>query len=321
VVVTMLILSFITLIDFLNIPNLGWIGTHKGRIEGPFGSANQYGALLAFLLPITITMINPELKKWRKSIWWFGIIITGALLLATGSRGAFVSTIVGSGMAVFLLRRYLNMWQVLKFAAIATGLLIVFVIVFMIFNADLLLERLEKTTSGNIYVATSGRLEIWTATILVMLEWPLSFLVGNGWNSFGSSGIWKSAHNEYLDRLYELGVIGLALFVSLLYTVTTRVRRRLAEADAKLRRILIGYCFSMSIVVVNIFFSGLPDSWVIVWIITGLIIGIQATSESNDSAPDAKKLKSVTPPDVRQARRSRVEQFRSSGSSSVSRAR
>ena len=277
IVITVMILSFITLIDFLNIPDLGLIGTHKGRIEGPFGSANQYGALLAFLLPLTLTTMRPEIRKWKKSLWLLGVLIMGALLLATGSRGAFVSTVVGSGIGVFLLRRFLDMRQVAKFAAVAFGFFVVFVIIFLIFNADLIMDRLEKTTSGNIYVASAGRLEIWTTAILIMLEWPLSFLVGNGWNSFGASGIWKSAHNEYVDRFYELGVIGLALFASLLYTVTIRVRRRIAEADDESRRILIGYVFSMSIVVVNIFFSGLPDTWVVIWIISGLIMGIQKT--------------------------------------------
>jgi hypothetical protein len=280
VVVTLLILSFLTLIDFLNVPDLGIIGLHDGRIEGPFGSANQYGALLAFLIPMSIATISPNLRRWRKRLWWLGIIITGALLLATGSRGALVSIVVGSTIGVYLLRRYLNMRQVAKYATIAFGLFAVFVILFLIFNADLLMGRIEKTTSGNIYVATAGRFGIWSAALKVMLEWPMSFLVGNGWNAFESSGIWKSAHNEYLDRTYELGAIGLALFVWLLYTITTRARRRLSTADPELRKILIGYVFSMSIVVVNITFSGLPDPWTVIWIVTGIIMGLQATATS-----------------------------------------
>lgn len=295
VIVTMLIISCITLIDFLNIPDLGLIGLHHGRIEGPFGSANQYGALLAFLLPISIATMNPDMQGWRKWLWWLGIVISAALLLATGSRGAFVSTVVGSTIGVFLLRHHLDMRQVARFAAVATGLFIVFVIIFAIFNADLLLGRIEKTASGNIYVASSGRIEIWTAAILVMLEWPLSFLVGYGWNTFESSGIWKSAHNEYLDRWYELGVIGLVLFIALLHAILIRARRRLANADPELRKIMIGYVFSMSIVVVNIFFSGLPDPWTLIWIATGLVMGLQATAVSETSSANRTNTVAVIP--------------------------
>jgi O-antigen ligase len=118
-----------------------------------------------------------------------------------------------------------------------------------------------------------------------MLEWPWSFLVGYGWNSFDSSGIWKAAHNEYVDRLYELGVFGLSLYIWLLYQITTRARRRLATADPELRRILIGYVFSISTVVVSIFFAALPGPWTIFWVITGLVMGLQATP-----VPDSKDI-------------------------------
>ena len=288
VVVTLLILSFITFIDLLNIPDLGLIDTQKGRIEGPFGSANQYGALLAFLLPISIATIRPGMKSWRKMLWWSGILVSAALLLATGSRGAFVSTLIGSVIGVFLLRHHLNMGRVARFAGIAVGVLVILIVIFLFFNADLILERVDKTTSGNIYVASSGRLAIWTAAIQVMLEWPLSFLVGNGWNSFESSGIWKSAHNEYMDRFYELGIIGLALFVWLLIRIVSRVRRQLADVDNEARKILIGFIFSMAIVVVNINFAGIPDTWTIIWIITGLVMGIQATAKTESPSVGRK---------------------------------
>ena len=207
----------------------------------------------------------------------------GVLLVATGSRGALVSLVSGSAVGAFILRRYVDIRQVARIAAVVLGFFLVVFVIFLTLNPEFLLERFEKTTSSNIYVASSGRLEIWMAAMLIMLEWPWSFLVGNGWNSFNSSGIWKSAHSEYVDRFYELGVIGLLLFIWLLYQVTTRARRRLATADPELRRILIGYVFSMSIVVVNIFFATLPDPWTIIWVITGLIMGLQA-SPAIDSA-------------------------------------
>lgn len=286
VIVTMLIMSIVTLVDFLNIPDLGLIGTYNGRIEGPVGAANQYGALLVFLLPITIAAASPDLRGWKKWFWWFGILVTGVLLVATGSRGAVVALVLGSAIGAFVLRRYIDMRQVGKIAAAVLGFFLVVAVIFTIINPEFLLERFDKTTSANIYVASSGRLEIWTASILVMLEWPWSFLVGYGWNSFDSSGIWKAAHNEYVDRLYELGVIGLSLFLWLLYQITTRARRRLATADPELRKIFIGYVFSMSTVVVSIFFAALPGPWTIIWVITALIMGLQATPALDSAESD-----------------------------------
>ena len=288
VIVTMLVLSIVTLIDFLNIPDLGWIGTYNGRIEGPIGAANQYGALLVFLLPISIAAFSPTLRGWRKWFWWFGIFVMGVLLVATGSRGALAALVLGSAIGAFILRRYVDMRQVAKIGAAVFGIFLVIILIYALLNPEFLLERFEKTTSDNIYVASSGRLEIWTAAILVMLEWPWSFLVGYGWNSFDASGIWKAAHNEYVDRLYELGLIGLSLYIWLLYQITTRARRRLATADPELRRILIGYVFSMSTVLVSIFFAALPDPWTIIWVITGLIMGLQAMPALSSEEADQR---------------------------------
>ena len=288
VIVTMLLVSIVTLIDFLNIPDLGITGTYKGRIEGPIGAANQYGALLVFLLPISIAAISPALRGWKKWLWWFGIFVMGVLLVATGSRGALAALVSGSAIGAFILRRYIDMRQAARVAVVAFGFFLVVIVIYTIFNPEFLLERFNKTTSANIYVASSGRLEIWTASILVMLEWPWSFLVGYGWNSFESSGIWKAAHNEYVDRLYELGVIGLSLYIWLLYQITTRARRRLRTADPELRRIFIGYVFSMSTVVVSIFFAALPGPWTIFWVITGLVMGLQATPVSDSAEIDQR---------------------------------
>jgi len=62
IVATLLASSVFTLIDFLDIPDLGVIGTYRGRVEGPIGAANQYGALLGFLLPLAVVLLPA--KGW-----------------------------------------------------------------------------------------------------------------------------------------------------------------------------------------------------------------------------------------------------------------
>ena len=277
IVVIMFVLSFLTLIDFLNIPDLGIVGTYRGRIEGPFGAANQYGALLAFLLPVSIGMQPPEASRSVRFMWRVGILTTAGLLIATGSRGAYLSVVVGSFLSIFYLRRHLDLAKVTRFTLLALGSMIVLLIIFAIFNFEFLVERFEKTTSGNVYTASSGRVSIWTATLLVMAEWPMSFLTGYGWNAYETSGIWKAAHNEYLDRYYELGVIGVLLYVWLIYAVIGRARRFLHRSpDDMTSRIMIGYIFGMIIIAVNIFFVAIPDPWTIIWIYTGCVMAIQA---------------------------------------------
>jgi len=270
--------SFITLIDYLNIPDLGIIGAHQGRIEGPIGAANQYGALLAFLIPVTIACMPAEQARAGRWFWQVGVLVSAILLIATGSRGAFLSVIVGSFVGVIYLRNYLDVRQVLRFAAIAFLIAILLFAAFAILNFEFLMQRFEKTASESLGIASSGRVDLWRAAILIMLEWPMSFIVGYGWNAFESSGMWKSLHNEYLDRWYEMGVIGLALYIAVLRVMVARVRRSLENMPDEIRRIMIGYTFGMMMTFVNLFFVAIPDPWTVIWIITGLIMGLQATS-------------------------------------------
>ena len=140
-VVVMFFISFFSLLDFLNIPDLGIVGTHRGRIEGPFGAANQYGALLAFLLPVSMGLQPQNASRSVRFFWRVGLLLTVVLLIASGSRGAYLSVVVGSFLSVIYLRRHLDMAKVVRFSLLATGALILLLVAFAVFNYDFLVER------------------------------------------------------------------------------------------------------------------------------------------------------------------------------------
>ena len=290
ILITLMISSFVALIDFLNIPDLGIFGTYEGRLEGPIGEANQYGALLAFLIPVSISVMPQFTGRVTKWIWGFGIVITAILLIATGSRGALFALIVGSTVGVAYLRRYLDMKKVVIYAGIAFAVLTFLIILLILSNAGVLLEIINRSSSGGMDTASSGRLSIWTAALSVMAEWPLSFLVGYGWSSYEVSGIWKAAHNEYLDRWFELGIPGLLAYIVLLGTVISRAKSAIDNVSQNVGRILIGYVFGMLIIVINIFFVAIPDPWTVIWIITGLVMGLQAVEQSLDSTQSSSSV-------------------------------
>ena len=299
IVVFMLIASVVTLIDFLNIPDLGIIGTHRGRIEGPIGSANQYGAMLAFLLPITLATM-PETGQVKRWLWRFGILISVVLLIGTGSRGAYFATIAGSVLAVYLVRRHIDMRTVVRTAAISAVVLMVLVVSYMLLNPDFLANLLEKSTTGNIETASSGRWAIWSAAFGVMLEAPLSFFVGYGWNTFDSSGIWKSAHSEYVDRFFELGIMGLLIYCSLLFMIVREFKNSLNVVDAVAHPLMRAFVFSLCILVIDIMFTMPYTAWNVIWIFIGLMLGLKDTSIAEEAPTKA----SVDAPPARQERSS-----------------
>ena len=274
--VFMFISSFITLIDFLNIPDLGIVGTHRGRIEGPIGAANQYGTLLAFLLPISIATI-PENRPVARWLWRFGILIFAILLIGTGSRGAYVATVSGSMFAVFYLREYMDLRVVGRVAIGGLLTVIVLVSAFLVFNPEFFQSLHDKTATGDLESASSGRWAIWGAGFGVMLEAPYSFLVGYGWNTFDNSGIWRTAHSEYVNRYFELGVIGLLAFIYLLWSIIQNAKRSLHRAGEDTHRLIISFIFAMFILVVNVAFVIPYKAGSFIWIIIGLMMGVQRT--------------------------------------------
>lgn len=276
VVVMMFVSAFLTLIDFVNMPDLGIVGTYKGRIEGPIGGANQYGSLLAFLLPISIGTMprKPGFARW---FWRIGILITVILLIGTGSRGAYVGMIAGSAAAVVYMRDYVDLRTVARMTISALGMATVLIIAYLMLNPDFLVNLVEKSTTGDLETASSGRWAIWGAALGVMLEVPYTFLVGYGWNSFESSGIWKSAHSVYFNHFFEVGIIGLAIFIILIRNIVQRSRACLKRADDEASILTKSFVISMFVLAIDIIFVTPSAAWSVMWILIGLMLGLQST--------------------------------------------
>jgi O-antigen ligase len=270
--------SILTLVDFLDMPNLGIVGTFKGRVEGPIGAANQYGALLVFLLPVMISLIPRPGERWRL-FWIITVLASAVLLVATGSRGAYVALISGSVMATLYLRRYLNPAAIMRGLLVGLVGTVVAVVIVMLTSEDVFFEVVRKTGEEDASRVSSGRLDIWTAAFRVMLEWPMSYVVGYGWNSYEASGIWKAAHSVYFDAWYELGLIGLLTLLWLYYRVVVRTRAHIAGAGPTEARVLKGYLFGFIGLLVAMVFVQIPEPSTIVWMITGLVVGLQSFSE------------------------------------------
>lgn len=270
--------SILTLVDFLDMPNLGIVGTYKGRVEGPVGAANQYGALLVFLLPVMISVIPKPGERFR-GYWLITIFASLILLVATGSRGAYVALIAGAVMGTVYLRKYLSPRLIMRglvFGLVATIIAVAFV---MFTSDDVFFEVTRKSAAGDIEEVSSGRTDIWMAAFRVMLEWPPSYVVGYGWNSYESSGIWKAAHSVYIDIWYELGIIGLLLLLLLFARIVMRTRVAINTAKGFRARVLAGYLYGFLGLVVAMVFVQIPVPATIVWMITGLVFGLDSFSE------------------------------------------
>jgi O-antigen ligase len=97
--------------------------------------------------------------------------------------------------------------------------LVLFVVLFLVManmGEESVLERFENIGDDN----GSGRLAVWEVTIKLISRLDFgSLLMGNGYNTVVTHSPFNlSAHNDFLEVIYDYGLIGLFLFVAAMLT-------------------------------------------------------------------------------------------------------
>jgi hypothetical protein len=295
---TLLLVQLVVFVDYHNVPDLGLFYTHGLRAEGFVGEVNQYGAFLVFFVPVAVALLM-DLRPRPQWFWWLMIGVSIFMLIVTVSRGSYVAAIGSMFASAWFLRRYVNARAIFRIGGAVLLSTVVLVIV-AVFVLDLwfIVERVLWSSEEDIRTASSGRLEIWTAAFQVMMEWPYSFLVGNGWFRWNESGIWKSAHSEYVHALFELGSIGLMLILVLFAVLLFRTRRAIGELTVEQRRLQIAYTFGIMAVFLAVAFVQIAEVWPIIWVYTGLIVKLQHESAASSPVPEESPVGGAPPADV-----------------------
>jgi O-antigen ligase len=270
--------SVITLIDVYNIVDLGIIHEREdGRVSGSIGESNQFGAFMVLFLPGILAM--PFLSRGPKRVLWtIGAIASATALLLTVSRGALSAIVVGAVLGSVYLRRYIPRGQLTRGAMVSIGISVLVVVVVMLQYGDLLYERLYvKTQTEDMAGVSAGRSEIWIAALGALSQHPMSYLVGNSWNMYDNMRLvgmyFYANHNTYLSFLFDLGVIGLCLYLALVFGVLRTARRGIAQMapyqqQTELMMFVIGFIGLLW----AIFFVNLFKPWLLIWTYIGLMM-------------------------------------------------
>ena len=284
------IMTVLTIVDASAMFNLGIMEQEPGgRVSGPIGSSNQYGAFMAFFVPIFAAMAMGS-KGVARLAWWFVFLCSFGLLIATGSRGTYVAMLAAVVIGVKFISPFFDRRAIRRVGLQMAAVLLLITVSVALTNLELVERRLEQSTSTNMDELSSGRSAIWTATVLVQAENPYTFIYGNGWNSHEHSGIWKSAHNTYLLILYELGIIGLVLFIVLLGSVVWQVRVLVMRTEGKERTLMSGLAFGFFGVIVAIMFLDLYSPWFYIWSFLGMSLRIAYEKDREYQAENAESV-------------------------------
>lgn len=291
------IANVVTVLDVYNIPDLGVIqqmddtsALNEGRLKGPIGEPNQYAAFLLIFLPSYFALaFDSDRRKSLRVTYACAAVVTLVTFFLTGSRGGGLGLVVGVAWGAWLLRRTISFTRVFKAMIFLTPVFAASLGLVAVRYSSLLLGRVEATTNQiDFATASAGRLPIWEAGIGVMLDHPMSFLIGIGWQTFATY-VGSVPHNTYLGYLFALGVLGLALFVMILGCIAQLIRRAALLAIGEPRSLLIGYLLGYTALLVCVFFVDLFATWHFIWAFTGVIARlavIELSNRTNSALPN-----------------------------------
>jgi O-antigen ligase len=265
--------NIITLADAFQLPDLQMLAWHhEGRLNGFLGQPNEYGAFLVIFLPATVALFTLE-SGTRRFLAAIGALATFVCLLLTFSRGSYVGVFLGLLLGAVFLRKYVPIHLVTS-VAIAIGIVsaIAIPLLFFVGFDDEFRDRFSLF-GGDTHTMTTGRSTLWLRALSVMSREPISFLTGYGWYSYSSFSEFRlSVHNVYIYYLFNLGVIGLTLFLTTFMATFVKLRQGIAFASGANKSLLVSATIGIFGICVTLNFSEIYATVPLMWAFIGLAL-------------------------------------------------
>jgi putative inorganic carbon (HCO3(-)) transporter len=288
-------LSVIAFGGDLELPGLDLL--QGGRSQGGVGDPDFFAALQLVAVPLVLVAAS-EVEDKRARLFLYGCVLAILASIFTSlSRGAFLAVIVLG--ILFLASRPDRLFRSREEKLLAVIVIALGMVAF--FSRPYLREQVV-TRAETIYApknkadeSGSGRTEIWKAAARTAADNPL---LGLGLGAFGTisqelilktpgidleavqdreEGDYYVAHNTYIGLAADLGLTGLLLYLGLMISTATHLRRTAARAAALGRpfvgrvahALLLGLA---SWAVTSFFLSG--ETSRMFWIIVGLSLAL-----------------------------------------------
>lgn len=226
-------------------PQLARPDRHRGSVVSTFGNRNYLGtfAMFAAFLPLGLFFYYDNIFMKAFSMLVFALLLGG--LFVTDCRAALVGILLGLIYMVFMLRLYDRknhlLYSNMPVFIVAVLFVLIGVTVFTVYGlraigSESIADKINDTlTLDRSRSNTYERLWVWYATNYAFLSPPSRLLIGQGFGSFKhffprlqanvfsrsnqetfTAVTFRQAHNDWLQLLAELGVIGVGLFLFIL---------------------------------------------------------------------------------------------------------
>jgi putative inorganic carbon (hco3(-)) transporter len=300
-------LSVIAFAGNLEIPHLEVL--QEGRSQGGVGDPDFFAAIQLVAIPLVLVLAGEAKSRGISLALYLGLLTILASVFTSLSRGAFLAAAV---LAVLLLVSRPERFFRTRQEKVAALVVIALGMTFFLSSPNVREQVVSRAES--VYAPKtrqdetgSGRTVIWAAAKRTAAEHPI---LGVGFGSFIyiseelifdtpniSLDVYQLrgdetnfvAHNTYLGTAAELGLVGLALYLSVLFSTAfylRRTTRRAFEAGKPFvgrvaNALVLGLA---SWAVTSIFLSG--ETARIFWIIIGLSLALPKLIPERQPAPE-----------------------------------
>lgn len=288
----------------------------RQQVFGLFGNVNFFAEYLIVPLPIAVSLFFTTQNKLKKILLLIGIIVMGASLTATFTRGSYLGFGVSLIFMSFLFLIFQGKNFIKKNRKIFIIILTVVIIITFLFIIPTPLNKpgtaIEKIKSrisiSQLFQSYSikRRIATWKFTVLMIKDHPL---LGSGIGTYKYNtlkyqaeffkqgenrslyphGFADKAHNEYLQLWAEMGITGLGIFIWLIisyFSCGIKIFRKIKD-ECK-QGIIIGLMGSVVAVLIDGLFGfplHLPATVILFWLVLALTIAtikIGADAEENN---------------------------------------
>ena len=194
--------------------------THMDRYSLGDTNPDGYGFILALGIPVACYLaVSPETPRIFRLVNYGYLPVAFLGIALSGTRTASVGAAVGLLYGLATLTRLRLAARVAAVMLLAAALFVLLPIVQPLTS----FQRLGTTGTEVVHGDLNERTELWADGLHAFQQAPV---LGVGTDMYRSvSGLDKVAHNTYISVLVEEGLVGLVLFVAILWIVLRQVLR------------------------------------------------------------------------------------------------
>ena len=226
--------------------------TVQAHTFGPFVNGHHFAALMEMTMGLSFGLLyGKTVRKELRIIFGVGILLMGAAVIMTGSRGGILSVLGVLGFITifnFLKKRTTQTdaeekaGGQKKMIAIGGGLAFILLMtgIGLLLGGDTALRTIGIDSVGS--DISSGRLHFWSIALQIFRD---NFLLGAGLDAFGVAftryDTWngafrvEQAHNDYLQILADAGIFGFLCVLGFICLLFRRGLKTIATAADRFR--------------------------------------------------------------------------------------